>query len=183
MESVYCHGKCYHLRLGDYYHLTKPKDILLWNARIGQGVVHTISAIADTKGLQYAATPYYILNAQPKKENKWEEVRRTEFPDKPTRLKALFLFDDLDAARTARNIWFPNEGRHILKTRVVSYAALHRADAAWLETCEHAWISSARSYWSGRMTGAPRAEVIVYGSVYFPGWREALFDQLPEPSL
>lgn len=165
----------YYLLPGTFYHLTSSNDFLLWNVRLSQGLCMSASMLANTEELRDVVTPYYVANTQVEKECLWEKIRQSEFPHLPTRLKALFLVDTLEAAHVARQQWFPNESRHILETRVVRPASLHKADAKWLETPKCEWVTSARSYWSADMTCVPMIEAIVYGCVYFPRWREPPF--------
>ena len=174
-DSVSCNGVMYHLLPGTFYHLTSANDCLLWNVRLCRGLCMSASMLADTEELRDVVTPYYVANTQSKKECLWEEIRQSEFPHLPSRQKSLFLVDTLEAAHIVQKRWFPNESRHILAARVISSATLHKADTKWLDTPESEWESSARSYWSADMTGAPMIEAIIYGCVYFPRWREPPF--------
>ena len=59
-------------------------------------------------------------------------------------MKAFFLFDDLDTVRRAQQLWFPNESRLVLETRVVRSTILHKGDARWLDARETEWERPAR---------------------------------------
>lgn len=178
LESVRCHGNRYDLLPGIYYHLPTPDtfgQIFLWNVWIGEGLCASVSAIAALPGLEHTVTGYFLHNMHNQKERLWETIREFEYPILPSRMKAFFLFDDPDAVSKAQQLWFPNESRIVLEARVVTTAMLHRADARWLDSHESEWETSARNYWSARMTDDPIVECIAYGQVYFPRWREPPF--------
>ncbi len=174
-ESVTCQGVIYKLRPGVFYHLVDPEGFLLWNARLSVGLVDSASLIASAEGLEDVTTLYHFARAQDPKERVWEKIRQVQFPCRPSRFKALFLFDESNAALLTQKAWFPNETRLLLESRVVSQSLIHRADTRWLDACEHQWESAARNYCSGVMTDNPMPEVIVHGSVHFPGWKDSPF--------
>ncbi len=174
-ETVTCRGVICKLLPSVFYHLADPNSSLLWNARLSEGLVPSVSLTATAEGLENVTTLYHVGSAQDPKELVWEEIRQVEFPCRPSRRKALFLFDELNAARLAQEVWFPNETRYLLESRVVLPSLVHTADTRWLDTYEHQWESAARNYWSGVMTDNPFAEVVVHGMAYFPGWREPPF--------
>ena len=161
LDIVKCRGVQYKLLPGVFYHFTTPGGCLLWNARLAEGLISSISEFSDATGISGATTPYDSCNVQQRKESLWEKARRVEFGHLPTRRKALFLFDCPDHARRAREQWFPDESRHLLSARVVSTALLHRADARWLDKRESEWDLSARRYWSGELTDTPIVEVVL----------------------
>ena len=174
-ETVTCRGVTHKLLPGVFYHLAYSESTLLWNARLSEGLVPSVSLTATAEGLENVTTFYHAGSAQDPKELLWEEIRQVEFPYRPSRRKALFLFDELNVARLAQKVWFPNETRYLLKSRVVLPSLVHRADTRWLDTYEHQWQSAARNYWFGVMTDDPFPEVIVHGMAYFPDWKEPPF--------
>lgn len=167
------------LLLGTYYHLAHPSSHLLWNATLSKGFVYSASVQADVEGLEGITTDYHSANAHQSKEALWERVRESAYRHRPTRMKAFFLLDDLATARKMSEVWFPGQKRHILSVRITTVAAVHRADAKWLDTEESEWQFAAQQYWGGSMTAEPIPEIIVYGVVYFPGWAEKPFG-IPE---
>ena len=173
--TVTCRGVTHKLLPGVFYHLADPESTLLWNARLSEGLVPSVSLTATVEGLENVTTLYHVGSVQDPKELVWEDIRQVEFPCLPSRRKALFLFDELNVARLAQKVWFPNETRYLLKSRVVLRSLVHRADTRWLDTYEHQWQSAARKYWAGVMTDDPFPEVIVHGMAYFPGWKEPPF--------
>lgn len=176
LESVCCRGVLYDLLPGTFFHLTTLGDVLLLrNTPLYEGMCPSASALATLPGLEGVSTPYSFFNMYDPKEGLWETVRQREFSTLPSRMKALFLFDDPDAVSKAQQLWFPNESRIVLEARVVKPTMLHRADARWLDSHESEWETSARNYWSARMTDDPIVECIAYGQVYFPRWREPPF--------
>ena len=177
-ESIVREGVEYELLPGTFYHLAAQDSLVFWNAYLGKGFLASISVMAQVNGLDGVTTPYHLANQQDLKEQIWETVRETKFPSKPSRMKALFLFDDLDAAMKANERWFAEEGRRLLKARVLSGAQTHKGDSRWLDSYEHEWESKAMKYWAGKMTDAPVPEVILHGTAYFLDWEEPPFGSL-----
>lgn len=172
IESVFRQDKNWQLLPATYCHVTWPGSSLLWNAKVGQGLVYSVSSVAIGQ-LGPAGTLYSFLNKEPEKEEMWERVRQERFPRLPSRNKALFLFDSRDTARIAICKWYGGESRILLRTRITTSALYHTADATWLDCERRNWESYAYGYWSGRMTDSPIREVIVCGAVYFPDWDQA----------
>lgn len=98
----------------------------------------------------------------------FEEVRRARFPGLPSRLSALFVFDDYGVAQRARIERWAGEGA-LHECRALPGAVTHRADGRWLEGRPGDWRTNADSYWRGTMSPDPLPEVIVHGILYFPG--------------
>ncbi|WP_155982397.1 hypothetical protein [Xanthobacter sp. 126] len=156
------------------WHATHAKGILLNTARLGQGIVYSISYIRELE-LDGAITSYGAFNSNPDKEDAWEKIRLAEFPFLPTRKHSIFLFDCSDDAELACRTWFANECRLIVKAQIVVGSTVHIADTSWLDCEPDQWESHARAYWRGEVTNSPRREVIVHGPVYFPDWESEPF--------
>lgn len=105
-EPVRCDGNRYVLLPGMFYHLTTLDDPLLWNARLGEGLWQSVSALATIRGLECAATGYFLHSMHDPKERLWEAIREREFPTLPSRMNAFFLFDNPGTACRARQLWF-----------------------------------------------------------------------------
>ena len=184
MNSVSKNGHTYTLRPETYYHLPSRQWFSYLNdtVNLGEGLALTKSAF-ERVGLSRTDTPYQLYQGGTYKERLWEEIRITGFSGVPTRVNALFLFEDWDMAKRARNEWSPNEQRDIVPVRVLSkpYASFHIADSQWLNKEEDQWGSAARSYWCSKRTCDPIMEVVVQGWVYSPHWRQPPFDTVPEP--
>lgn len=166
------------------WHLTRPQGDLLRNAFLGKGHLHSVSSIVAMTGITGFVSEYQILNRQRDKEALWEEIRQRVAPDRPSRQGALFLFESHEAANSAQERWFQNEGRVLLRVHIPPPpdALTHRADAAWLNLPEADWSRAADSYWRGFLTQAPSIELIVHGVVFFPDWERPPFGRLaPNP--
>ena len=164
----------------NYYHLTNPINGFLWNTYLGKGITHSISEIARQEGMEGASTIYSFANSESKKEEFWEQVRKEKFPNLPTRIKALFLFDNRDIADTFKTRWFSNEKRLMVELRIIKSSSLHKVDMRWLDRFEHQWEFAARQYWKGIMTDNPLPEIILNGQIYFPNWQEYPLDRLKD---
>ena len=155
----------------DYWHLTHAKGILSHNVFLGKGHYFSVSEINRDPILKNAVTGYGHHAQFDNKERAWERIRRSEFPDLPTRVNAIFLFESEKDGERAKSEWFNDDARLLVQVNILPGSRLHRADARWLDL-EHANDAQerARSYWGGEMTSDPRVEIVVSGRVYFPGW-------------
>lgn len=176
-EATFQGRKCYIIEQ-DYWHLTHLKGRLLHNAYIGKGFCWSISGANLMPGMENAVTDYGLNARFSDKEADWELVREHEFPFLPTRLNALFLFDDEEVASRAANDphWFGDEKRELVRVRIIDGAREFRADARWLDSAGPGQCDErARRYWSGEMTNEPMPEIIICGLVYFPDWQQPPF--------
>ncbi len=142
MSFVTTRGTTYELEEPRYWHLTQPNDILLHNARLGEGIRWTVSVLAEQSGMQDVVTRYSLLRHDTSREQRFEAIRRQHFPD-----------------------------HQAVGALIVAGGRWHRADARWLDRSPAEWDNSARSYWAGEITADPRLEVIAHGGLYFPEWR------------
>lgn len=151
-----------------YWHLTSGEfSVLINNACLREGYTLTPSAM----GVPGAVTPYTVLNNEPENERIWEEVRSAQYPSRPTRINALFVFArEADADHANRN-WFGDRPRRKVRIQCVS-GEPYQADSKWLDN--HTGISAeirATNYWEGKLTGNPFIECIYHGAIYLPDWR------------
>jgi hypothetical protein len=161
------------LMSGSYWHLMPTTGGLIRNnARVGKGVVWSVSAIALLPGLSRAVTHYSVGATAKPKELFWEQVRAESYPALPSRFKSLYCFETRDFADRAARDWFGNEVRIPLELRIATAAIIHRCDAMLLERPETEWKQSAERYWNGEMTDSPFPEMLVHGAVYFPDWEQ-----------
>lgn len=169
MTTISARGRTYPLRAEPYWHLCpRLGGNILNNAHNGEGIYASNSATGDVSfyGFKEAAT---------EKGQVWEAVRAATNPLAPTRLHAMFLFDDEAVAFRAMTAWFAGQEHLMLEARIDRRAKIHRADAKWLDCGRGDWEGNASRYWRGEMTTDPMAEIIVEGVVYFPGWRNPPF--------
>ena len=183
MESIVWQGKECQLLPSTFYHLAHQDSHLFWNVFLSKGFLISDSVTALTEGLQDVTTPYAFSRQDDPKEKLWERIRESEYPQKPSRKKAFFLFDEQDTALHAKETWFPGEERRILNVRVLCGSMLHRGDSRWLDSFVNEWEENARKYWAGEMTKDPTPEVILHGVAFFPDWEEPPFGSLLGKSI
>lgn len=149
-------------------------ELFFNNVRVGKGELFSVSVLNEAYGGSVdARSAYGNRSLVDEKEKCFERVRSVNFPEKPSRVNALFLFDDPSMAEEAAARWFRNERRVILEVRILVGAKIHRGDSTWLDLAEHqSQEQCGKAYWSGRLTSDPRPEVIVHGRVFFPRWEE-----------
>jgi hypothetical protein len=171
MSTVRARDGRYEVADTSYWHLNDRNGSLLHNARLGEGITATISALAASPGMEGVVTPYSLLRKDAEKEQVFEAIRQQHFPSHPSRNKALFAFESKAAAERGLREWFPGESRRIVEVRLVAgLSRSHRADARWLDRGPADWDESARRYWAGALTPDPRLEVVIDGAVYLPEW-------------
>lgn len=142
--------------------------------RVGKGELSSVSVFNEVYGgTAEAQSGYGMKSRGDDKEQEFERVRRDHFPDKPSRIDALFLFDEPQCAEDAAAHWFADEKRLIVEARLLSGALVHRGDAGWLDLAEvQGHDSCAPAYWRGELTPQPSPEIIVHGRAFFPQWKE-----------
>jgi hypothetical protein len=179
METVTGEGKLHQLYEPTYWHVCQQNGLLLHNARVGKGLVATISAVNRLPDLADALSPYAIKARSDPKELFWERVRKEIDPNLPTRDGAFFLVESQARAQEVSDQWFKGQGRHILRTRIAKPSKVAIVDAKWLDAIAADWEGSARKYWRGEMSPNPAREVLVDGVVYFPDWTKPPFGLFP----
>ncbi|MET3585842.1 hypothetical protein ABID21_001951 [Pseudorhizobium tarimense] len=154
-----------------FYHGTRKSDFFIHNVKVGKGWFRSASASAKVAGLENVTTPYALFHRDGDKEAVWERVREQNFPDRPPRLKAIFMFASLADAESSE--WFKGEDRALIAVKVPVSENIHVADASWLDSPRSEWETCARRYWEGALTEHPKLEVLLDGSAYAEEW-EAL---------
>ncbi|MBB2154791.1 hypothetical protein HLH33_00455 [Gluconacetobacter diazotrophicus] len=162
-------GACYGLSEERYFHLADRNSFVLHNARLNNGIIHSISALS----LPGATTPYNMLNSQQEKENVWEEVRNSSraFRQLPSRHNAFYCFSSREDAERAKAEWFKEEDKILIDVKITENAIFHVADSKYLNYVKPEWHVAAQNYWAGMATEEPFFEVVVHGAVYFPEWQ------------
>jgi hypothetical protein len=140
------------------------------NLRVAQGCLQSVSA-AVANGLHGAVTPYCAAHRDREKEQLFEPVRAESYAVLPTRLGAMFVFDDRAHAARAQQTWFAEASTHIFECRLFTNAVRHKADSVLLNAQAPDWNGNPHRYWQGQMTAQPLPEIIVFGGVYFPDWQ------------
>ena len=173
---VECRGETYALLPGRCWHLTHSNSNLLHNARLGGGKVQSVSVWNRSPEMEGGVcSPYSLKAMSDPKEQIWERVRLGMKRGLPSRQGAIYLFDNEKYAHEAMHSWFPGQTRTLVEARIALGSRVHAADARLLECVESDWEACAERYWQGEMKAAPIREILVDGTVYFPGWREEPF--------
>ena len=152
-------------------------SMLLWNAQLHDGHYGSVSSLGPAGGLQGTDISPALQDFEPV----LEAVRATEFPEKPSRRGALFLFEDEATCRRNARTWFPHARTHIIRCVLTQPAAFHRGHLGWMAgPSRERGDQCARSYWAGESAHEPHDwEVVYHGSVYFPDWEREPFGSLP----
>src|SRR5258706_11733769 len=127
---------CWGLRPIDdrpYWHLVAAGGFFYNNVKVGKGALLSVSAAIEAESaIENAHTPYSFSKMQDGKEQVFEEIRRTKYSTRPSRLKSLYVFDDYDLVERALREWFPNERKIPHECRLLLGAVIYKADTAWL---------------------------------------------------
>ena len=105
------------------------------------------------------------------KEYIFEEIRTSEFPQVPSRMRCLFLFEaehDKDAEVYLQKMGYSLTGRSLIKVEPVDgKSATHRTDAKLLDvnlSKQPEVAAAARKYWQGTSDPVELPEVLLEGS-------------------
>lgn len=160
----------------EFWH-ADPLGIIIHNAKLRGGWTASVSySIENTPDLSDAATPYAVFHQDKEKEEVWERIRRDEFPARPSRLNALYLFMSKADVDLAMASWWRGEQRIICSLRVPKVSILHVADTRLLDARAEDWEENARKYWDGIMSDNPFPEAILHGLAFIPN-----IDGYPHP--
>lgn len=177
-ETILARGRTLTLLPGVFWHLANNHSLIFYNARLGEGLLATISLVRLVEGDDRFASPYTLRASDPKEEL-WDEVRRELDPSLPGRTDgSFFAFETEDQADARAADWFSSEPRHKVKVRLVAGSRFIRVDGAWLDGDAHLWRGNAGRYWRGEMSTNPKPEILVMGLLYFPDWKEPPFGML-----
>ena len=159
-----------------YWHLvtTDINAIVFYNnIKVGKGILASLSAsIRAQPEIENAQTLYSLTHRNDEKEELFEAVRLNKYPERPSRLKTIYLFDDYAFVERALNEWFSPHSKTVHECRVLVGSVIHRADTNWLNCPESQWEVCADNYWAGEMSKTPFPEVLVDGTVYFPNYAD-----------
>lgn len=156
-----------------YWHLASPDGVGFFyhNLYCCKGILHSVSYMIEIDpNLASAVTPYSLLNTEVEKEAVFEKIRAENYSSLPSRLKALFVLRTKADVERVLSTWFINETRTPHEAWLLGHSVTHVGDSIWLDSMD--LESAARSYWSGQLTETPLMEVIVHGTLYFPGWEK-----------
>lgn len=163
---------------GSYWHFSVvgPHNRLFWNARLSKGVVQSTSFLVDRNPeLAGAVNPNDVEPMLGPMEPVLEDVRVAEFPGKPRRRGAFYVFEDLDYCRAAGRVWGRGAPFEVVEARIFQGSVVHRGHLPWLDETAN-WEAASRNYWAGSEHPTRGGwETVIYGAVYMPGWREPPF--------
>ncbi len=154
-----------------FWHLISENGFFYNNVRVAKGALLSVSAgIEAEPHIETSQTLYSMYRSNDQKEIVFERIRKQYFPDLPSRLKTLYVFDDYQLVERALSEWFPTEIKIVHECRILVSNITHKADTFWLNSNADQWEICAKNYWSGVMSPKSFPEVIVHGALYFPGW-------------
>jgi hypothetical protein len=161
------------------FHAIDPDDVILChNLNLSNGLLTSASLLrAASPSLHGLRSPYEALTGEAEKEQFFEQVRASSFSHLPSRLGALFLFASSLDAQSANERWWAGK-RRIFSAKIVIAQRLGAFDSVHLDQPRSSWNEGALLYWSGAQSVAPRAEIVLEGSVQLQGW-EALATPWP----
>lgn len=153
------------------FHAIDPSDgMFSHNIFLSKGRVVAISLVrANTPGGTGMMSPYEASTSHKDKEEAFERVRASDFPDLPPRLGAIYLFPSIEAANSANELWWSSK-RVVLKAEIVLAQRIALVDSKLLNALPQDWESAARLYWSGEMTAEPAPEILLDGVIQLQGW-------------
>jgi hypothetical protein len=146
-----------------------------WNTRLYQGFMQC-AALDKLRYPEGVIIDYNMMMANETiagwgdRERLWEEIRQGEFPDRPSRIGAWYLFDDPKYMEIARNKYGWFNDREIFEVRIFPGANVFRADMDLVGGSDNEWPERARRYWSGELSADALVEVVVSGTIYVPDW-------------
>lgn len=164
--------------------LVKPLDfgVVLHNASVGEGYVNGLDILlADLKPRSLKRG--VGLDA----ENLLEEVRREEFPNRPSRLRSYFLNQNKQLAEQRQQNLKRQPSRVVRCSLIKQFCKVHFADMGIYEKLDGGALKPevARQYWMEFVPKTPdeelRLEILVEGDLYFPDWQS--FDVIDQNAL
>ena len=149
-----------------YYLAADPNDVMFTNnLKICNGVFPSPSFVRATdENLNGMVTPYEIMHSDIEKEAAFENVRAKHYPHKPSRMGAIYLFQDLDTAVKANEKWW-GSSRRIYPTKIRNGSISLIADSEWLNCIPQEYETNAHNYFQEKTTENPVIEVVVMGVV------------------
>lgn len=98
----------------------------------------------------------------------WEVVRYSEFPNEPSRMESLFLFNDKDTAKEFIDDFHEGESFEIAEVNLTD-TLVHKYDMSWFTLADEEQtlnevMEFARKYWSGIPSGSPVWEYLYQGN-------------------
>ena len=149
-----------------YYLAADPNDFIFTNnLKVCKGIFASPSHMREVdENLNGMVSPYEIMHADREKEAVFENVRATYYQHLPSRMGAIYLFQDYKAALLANERWWGN-GRKLHETIILDGSIFMVVDSEWLNCTADAYKANAHNYFQGKTTDVPLVEVVVKGVV------------------
>jgi len=148
------------------YIAVKPDDIVFQqNTKACNGVLTSPSYTrASDPNLSGAVSYYEVLHKDKEKEEIFEKIRKSNYPNQPSRMGAIFLFPDLLTAKKANKLWWSNK-REIHEVIIINGFRVLFADSKWLDCTPENYDQNANYYFQGVMSPDPIVEIVLMGSI------------------
>lgn len=156
---------------GPLFHAIDPTDLVLrHNLYCGKGLLIAISLMRcfDLR-LHGIVSPYEAFTRECSKEELFERIRVTEYPEQPPRMGSVFLLPTREQAEFCNAEWWDGN-RVVLEAWIVEALSAGVFDSRQLDAAGDQWETAARRYWAGESTPESRPEVVVCGKVQLIGW-------------
>ncbi len=165
-----------------YYHAIDTKHanypVVCHNLALGQGILVSASLLRETGYLPGAVSLHEIIHGNSEREKIFEQIRKDEYPTCPTRLGAIYLFEnEKNAVDTASRWW--GDKCLVFPAEIRKKKSIGRFDAQHISMSSPDEISLARNYWAGEITPEPQIEILLTGSIYLIGWERIAKSILP----
>tara|TARA_R110002096_G_scaffold92144_13_gene208398 strand:+ start:4777 stop:5256 length:480 start_codon:yes stop_codon:yes gene_type:complete len=149
-----------------YYLASDPNDkIFEHNLKICKGILPSPSYISETdENLKNIVSPYQMFHQDKEKEVVFEEIRKTHYPARPSRMGAIYLFPNLETAEISNTKWWNNQ-RNLYETIIHNGSIVMVADTEWLNCTKDSYEKNAHNYFQEKQTKKPLLEVVVMGVV------------------
>jgi hypothetical protein len=149
-----------------YYLAADPSNLMfINNLKVCKGVFHSPSFLrAIDENLKNAVSMYEAVHTDRKKEAVFEKVRAEHYSYCPSRMGAIYLFQDIDTALKANEKWWSNK-RHIYSTRIREGSIVLIADSQWLNCTELDYENNAHMYFQESKTDNPLIELVIMGTI------------------
>lgn len=149
------------------YYLAADPNCLIFshNLKACKGIFPSASFMRTVdENLKSMVSPYEVTHTDKEKESVFERVRAIHYPHSPSRMGAIYLFQDYKTALLANEKWW-NNGRRFYETKILNGSTFMIADSEWLNCSIDAYEANAHNYFQGKATANPMAEVVVTGVV------------------
>jgi len=149
-----------------YYLAADPNDFMFANnLDVCKGVFPSPSFVREKHPeLKGAVSHYEVMHSDKEKESTFEKVRAEYYPSCPSRMGAIYLFNNLDTAIHANQEWWKNQ-RTIYEATIEKNSNVLITDSQWLNCAQSEYEKNAHNYFQEKYTDNPILEVVVMGVI------------------